>query len=447
VRHVRPGPRYTSYPPATEFTPSFGPTHARATLERLDEDAPLSLYVHVPFCARLCWYCGCNVEVTRNRDRGRAYVDTLIGEIDMIARVLGTRRRVVEIALGGGSPNFLPESEHTRLLEAIRARFDVAADAVLGIELDPRDTTHAQVANLAALGFRRLSVGVQDFAPVVQTAIHRHQSLEVTRGLIEHARSQGFTSVNIDLVYGLPGQTETSMLQTLFAVLSLGPDQVALFGYAHLPERFRHQKLVERWQPVPDLDQRAALFVAAQDAFDRAGYVRIGIDHFARAHAPLARAAQRHNLQRSFQGYGVRRADHLLAFGASGISRVDGAYWQSHADVTSWTQAVRAGRMPVARGVALDRDDRIRGDVIAELMCYAGLDFAAIERQHGIRFEEYFASELDELSENHGNLVAIDRQGRRLHTSPLGADLLRNVCMVFDRYVGAAEQPRFSPTL
>ncbi|WP_428267035.1 oxygen-independent coproporphyrinogen III oxidase [Haliangium sp.] len=449
ARHAGQGPRYTSYPPATAFAPGFGADQAQAALARLGASrAPISLYCHIPFCSTLCWYCACNVKVTRNRDRGRAYVDRLIAELTLVSQALGGSQPVVEIALGGGSPNFLEPVQHSRLIEAVVAAFDLRDDAALGIELDPRDTSPEQVDNLAALGFNRLSVGVQDFDQEVQDAIHRQQSVDQTRELIAHARRRGFTSVNVDLVYGLPGQTQETLLTTLAAVIEMAPQQVAIFGYAHLPQRFRHQKLVERRHPVPGLDRRAELLLAAQEAFAAAGYVRVGIDHFAHPDAPLARAARDGTLQRNFQGYCVRRADDLIGCGASAISAAAGAYWQNAPGPDAWAQAVAGGRLPVVRGIELSRDDIIRRDVITQLMCWAELDFAAIEGRHDIRFEDYFGAELDRLDgDDYADLVELDRRGRRLGTTRLGFDLVRNVCMVFDSHLTEVGRARFSPTL
>ncbi|MCG8419368.1 MAG: oxygen-independent coproporphyrinogen III oxidase [Proteobacteria bacterium] len=452
ARHARPGPRYTSYPPATTFSPSFGPDQVRATLAHVREhspDEPISLYCHIPFCSSLCWYCACNVKVTRERDRGRSYLDALIAELALVGNALGRSQPVAEVALGGGSPNFLTADQHTRLVEAIAENFDLRPGAELGIECDPRDTSRDQVDNLARLGFKRLSVGVQDFAPQVQEAIHRQQSAETTRALVDHARSRGFTSLNIDLVYGLPGQTRDSLRGTLNAVIAMTPQQVALFGYAHLPRRFRHQRLVERKHSVPGPDDRAALFLVARDTFENAGYIQVGLDHFAPPDAPLARAARDGSLWRNFQGYSVKRADNLIGFGASAISSVADAYWQNNPEIPAFAAAVTAGRAAVVRGMQLDRDDRIRRRVIATLMCHAQLDFAEIDAECGIRFEDYFDRELDGLGgPDYAELIEVDFDARRLRTTPLGTYLIRNVCMVFDRHLaGSAGRARFSPTM
>jgi oxygen-independent coproporphyrinogen-3 oxidase len=436
--HARPGPRYTSYPPATQFRPAFDRAGAAAELAAIGEGDAISLYAHIPFCSQLCWYCGCNVEATRDRSKGSAYVDVLLREIALVAAAMGGRPRVVDLSLGGGSPNFLEIRDLARLLYAVRARFDVPEDAMLGIELDPRDTRPAQIDALANLGFRRVSVGVQDFDERVQDIIHRHQSAAATRAVIEHARMRGFTSVNVDLVYGLPGQSPESVGRTLDEVVTLAPDRLAVFGYAHLPHLRPHQKLVERAAPVPDIPARIELLRVVMDKLADAGYVRIGLDHFARPDDPLARASAEGRLGRNFQGYVVHATDRLIGVGASAISDSGHAYWQNHVDVAEWTAAVGAGQLPVARGVALDADDELRRFVIMRLMCDGHLDFADVEARYGVSFPERFAKELTALASEYAALAAVDHERRAIDTTPLGHHLIRNVAAVFDRYAGSA---------
>ena len=455
VRLVKPGPRYTSYPPATEMSPAFDAEHARSALAELSGTpaSRLSLYCHVPFCTSLCWYCGCNVQVSRDRDRGTAYVDTLIHELGLVADALGDARALTEVALGGGSPSFLYPRDLARLVGAIFGRFELTDDHELGIELDPRDASDEQLHALVHLGFSRISLGVQDFAPDVQQAIHRIQSVAQTRHLIETARRLGISTVNIDLVYGLPRQTPDSFATTLREVFALRPDRVALFGYAHLPHLRPHQRLVERSGPLPDASERAALFCAAVSAFEQAGYQRVGMDHFALPDDALARAARDGQLARNFQGYVVRRATAIVGTGVTGISSTERGVWQGHANLDTWREAVERGELPVARGVALDADDRLRGFVIERLMCDGELAFADVEARFSARFEAYFDRELEELaSPALAPLVQVDRVARRIDTTATGRDLIRNVCMVFDRYLrrprpSADAPPRFSPTI
>jgi len=455
IRFVKPGPRYTSYPPATEFAPTFTRDEAIAALQRLraSDDPTVSLYCHIPYCTSLCWYCGCNVVVSRDHGNGETYVGRLIREMDIMLELAGGRLPLAELSLGGGSPNFLPIDQLERLVAAVRDRFDVTDDVEFGIELDPRDTLPEQVAALGSCGFTRVSVGVQDFAEAVQKAIHRTQTVEQTGALIETARASGFTCVNADLVYGLPAQTPDSFAHTLDVVLSFVPDRIAMFGYAHLPHLRPHQKLVERGGAIPGVEARAGLLAVAFERYEKAGYVRVGLDHFARPDDSLVKAATTGRLHRNFQGYVVRRGSALLGVGASSISDTGTAYWQDHVDVKAWSEAVDAGALPVAKGVALDDDDRLRRWVITRLMCDNDLDMARVDAEFSIRFEDYFAAELATLSAGeYQQLCRIDREARRIETTPLGCDLIRNVCMVFDRYLArrqamAGDRPRFSPTL
>lgn len=452
ARFVESAPRYTSYPPATEFAAGFGDREARAELAALGArpDQPISLYLHVPFCASLCWYCGCNVVATSRRERGTAYVDVLADEIALLADAVGRGRPVVELALGGGSPNFLAVADLERVFAAVRRSFALVDGAEVSVELDPRDTREEQIAALVGLGLSRLSVGIQDFDPAVQEAIHRHQSAEQTRQLIDTARRLGVERINADLVYGLPLQTPATLTRTLDEVIGLAPRRVALFGYAHLPSLRPHQKLVERAGPLPDAGGRAALFALAVDRLTAAGYQMIGIDHFARPEDELAVAARAGHLTRNFQGYVVRRAEVLLGCGTTAISDSGSAYWQNDADLAAWQRRIAAGELPVARGVALDGEDRLRRQVITRLMCDGGVDFAELERDWPLRFEEHFADELARLAgDDYRELVAVDRAGRRLLASPAGRFVLRNLCRVFDSYQRREpERPRrFSPSL
>lgn len=444
---VKPGPRYTSYPPATRFTDEVDAAVASAELAALPR-APVSLYAHIPFCSSLCWYCGCNVVATRNRDRGTEYVDLLERELALLGARTG-RLPVAELALGGGSPNFLAPADLARLAVAVDRHFDRTDDALFGVELDPRDTPLATVDVLAAAGFTRLSVGIQDFSEEVQRRINRHQSAEQTAALIAHARAVGFRSANGDLVYGLPGQTEDSFADTLAAVVSMRPDQIALFGYAHLPDRLPHQKLVERDGPVPGTELRARLLAIALEAFAAAGYVPIGLDHFALPDSPLARAADEGALHRNFQGYVVKQADALLAVGATGISDSGTAYWQN-LGLDAWRAAVSEDRLPVRRGVRLTADDRVRRHMIMTLMCYGALDMAEVDAGFGLRFEDAFADELARLETgDEARLAVVDRDARRIEATELGRHLIRNVCMVFDPGLRGpgGDQARFSTTL
>ena len=443
------GPRYTSYPPATAFATIY-PGGVARELARIGEmHEAISLYLHIPFCRSLCWYCGCNVIPTRDTDRGTAYVEQLISEAHMVGQAVHGAP-VTEISFGGGSPNFLPAASLRRLFSALDDTFAIASDARRSIELDPRTTTTDQIEALAAARFGSMSMGVQDFSEAVQDAIHRHQTVVQTRWLVQRARAAGFDDINIDVVYGLPHQTEASFAKTLDAVIDLAPDRVALFGYAHLPSKLPHQRLVERSGRILNAPERAALLLLGIERMTAAGYLHLGLDHFARPASRLARAATEHRMTRSFQGYTEHCADAIIGLGVSAISSTPRMHWQSHADLPSWEHAVAAGGFPVERGIELDKDDRLRRAVIGRLMCDAELDLRQIGLEHGIDSSAYFEAELAEVDKL-GELVHYDAKLQTLRATELGRLLIRNVCMVFDKYspeaIAAGAPPRFSPTI
>lgn len=434
------GPRYTSYPPATEFAPIEASRVSRELAEVRHDGHPISLYVHVPFCRSLCWYCGCNVIPSRDTSRGEHYVDGVATELALLADQLGVGFPLAEIALGGGSPNFLTPKSLRTLRTAIDRAFAIQPDARLSVELDPRDTTSVQVDAFADAGFRSLSVGVQDFSKAVQEAIHRHQTLAQTGWLIERARQAGFTDVNIDIVYGLPRQHESSFLSTIESIIGLGPDRIALFGYAHLPDRLPHQRLVERAGRVLDRYERATLLLLAIEKLTDAGYVHLGLDHFAKPGSALARAAEQKRMVRTFQGYVEHRADTVLGVGVSAISSTPRMYWQNHGEIAPWEDAIAAKSLPVQRGAELDADDRIRRTLIERLMCDGEADLDQLEKRFGIEPLRYFEKELGTLQPE---LARLD--DHTIRTTPLGKLLVRNVCMLFDRY--HREPDRFSSTI
>jgi len=443
------GPRYTSYPPATQFHVIDAACVTRELEEVAARGESISLYVHVPFCRSLCWYCGCNVIPTRDASCGVSYVDQLATEMALLAASVGDAP-VTEISLGGGSPNFLSPASLRSLLAELDRTFSIAPDARRSIELDPRTTTSEQVTALAAAGFRSLSMGVQDFSEAVQDAIHRHQTKLQTRWLVEYARTAGFDDINVDVVYGLPHQTEVSFAQTLDAVIDLAPDRIALFGYAHLPSKLPHQRLVERAGRVLDGRERATLLLGAIEQLTSAGYLHLGLDHFAKPGSRLARAAADHRMVRSFQGYTEHRADAILGLGVSAISSTSRMHWQNHAELPAWQRDVAAGTLPVARGVALDADDRIRRAVIGRLMCDGEIDLRGVGVEHGVDEAAYFERELAIIAGLH-ELAHYDPRTRTIRTTALGGLLVRNLCMVFDRYQRVVAEPgdpaRFSPTI
>ena len=439
------GPRYTSYPPATEFS-AIARDRVATELALVGESTePVSLYVHVPFCQSLCAYCGCNVIPTRDKERGVAYVDQLATEMTLVAVRLFLAP-VTEIAIGGGSPNFLSPKSLRTLMASIERYFSVRADARHSIELDPRTTTTSQIETLGDLGFRSMSIGVQDFDDRVQDAIRRHQTIVQTRWLVERARACGMDDINVDIVYGLPRQTEESFAATLDAVIALAPDRVALFGYAHLPDKLPHQRLVERAGRILDRYERATLLLLAIERFAKAGYVHLGLDHFAKPGSRLAIAAAERRMTRTFQGYVERRADTILGLGVSAISSTPRMHWQNHPKLATWEDAIAAQRHPVARGFVLDTDDRARASLIQRLMCDGTVDLELLGREHSLDAESYFARELTALRQIE-ELATYDAMTHSITTTPMGKLLVRNVCMIFDRYNHDAGETRFSSTI
>jgi len=438
------GPRYTSYPPATEFRAVTGDEVSSELAQLRAAGDPVSLYVHVPFCKSLCWYCGCNVIPTRDKTKGEQYIDVLATELALVAaRLGGSGFPISEIALGGGSPNFLSPRSLRTLMAAIDRYFTRDKHARLSVELDPRDTTTSQIAAFKDAGFHVLSVGVQDFSASVQDAIHRHQTLVQTKWLIDGARAAGFTDVNVDIVYGLPRQNEDSFMRTIDSVIGLAPERIALFGYAHLPDRLPHQQLVERAGRVLDRYERATLLLAAIDRLTNAGYIHLGLDHFAKPGSSLARAAADKRMIRTFQGYVEQRATSVIGLGVSAISSTPRMYWQNHTELAAWERAIAAAELPIARGAVLDTDDQIRRSLIERLMCDGEADLDALGERFGFSPERYFASELQALAAQ-PELASLDDENT-IRTTPIGKLLVRNVCMMFDRYHSAGG--RFSSTI
>jgi oxygen-independent coproporphyrinogen III oxidase len=450
-RYDRPGPRYTSYPTAVEFNERFGADDYRGRLSAAAAaaDRPLSLYVHVPFCESRCAYCGCAVVATRKRDVAATYLTYLEREVAMVAAALGSRRQVVQYHWGGGTPTYLSAAQIARLDAVIQRHFDVSPDAERAIEIDPRVTTREQILLLRRLGFNRLSFGVQDFAPAVQAAIQRHQTLAETQALYWAAREAGFTSINFDLVYGLPRQTLQSFADTIARVAEMRPDRIAVYSYAHVPWLRPNQKAIDPLD-LPNAQLKRQLLGSAVEAFTRAGYDAIGMDHFALPEDELAVAARAGRLHRNFMGYTTRTAPDSVAVGVSAIGEVGGAFSQNHKSLARYYQAIDAGRFPVERGYALTGDDRVRGFVIAELMCNFRLDRAVLRDRFGVELADYFAPELEALGRPGGpvsdGLLEIGPDGLRV--TPRGRLFVRNVCMIFDRYLGAHEgRPVFSRTI
>jgi oxygen-independent coproporphyrinogen-3 oxidase len=443
------GPRYTSYPTADRFRGDFGADDYAAALRERGGDAatPLSLYFHIPFCETLCYYCGCNKIPTKNHSRSGPYLDQVEQEMGMVAGLLGARLPVSQLHWGGGTPTFLDDAEAARLMAMTRRHFALQDGGEFSIEIDPRKVGAARVAHLAALGFNRMSVGVQDFDPAVQQAVNRVQSFEETREVIQAARANGFHSVSVDLIYGLPRQNAFNFAATLEKVVELRPDRVALYSYAHLPQRFAPQRrIMESDLPTPQA--KLVLLGLAIRRLAFAGYVYIGMDHFAQPDDELARAQRAGELHRNFQGYSTQADLDLLAFGVSGISKLGPHYVQNAKTLEAYGEALSAGRLPVERGLTLTGDDLARRDAIQRLMCDFALDLGDLAAAHGIADPAtYFAADLRRVQPLLDAGLA-QRDGLRLEVTPQGRLLVRVIAMQFDRYLhDAATQlagPRYS---
>jgi oxygen-independent coproporphyrinogen-3 oxidase len=451
ARHDRPGPRYTSYPTAIEFHAGVGTDDYLDRLAEADRlgDAPLSLYMHLPFCEQRCLFCGCHVIITTHRDVAEPYLELVKREVELLAQRLPNRRRFAQLHLGGGTPTYFSPAQLTDLLGHTLHHFRPAPGAELALEADPRVTTTDHIDALAELGFNRISFGVQDLTPEVQESINRVQSLEQTAALVEHARARGFRGINVDLIYGLPLQTPGSFERTVDSVIDLGIDRAAVYSFAFVPWVRGHQKKIEQDQ-LPDAGTKLALFAIARERFLRAGYEPIGMDHFARPDDELALAKRDGRLRRNFQGYAVIPGDDVLGIGISAIGDVRGAYVQNEKKLSTYEERIRAGQLPVVRGVVRTTDDEIRRTVIHELMCNFRVDTAEISRRFGLDFAIYFAADL-------ALLAGFEREGLvrlgpgRIEATPVGELFVRNLAMCFDRYQrekhDAETRPVFSRTV
>lgn len=443
------GPRYTSYPTAVQFREDFDVDHyARAAADPGASDGDLSLYFHIPFCATACFYCACNKIATKNRARARPYLDYLKREIALQAARFDTSRLVSQLHWGGGTPTFLSRDEMTELMAATCEHFRLRPDTQgeYSIEIDPREAHARTIVDLRTLGFNRLSLGVQDFDPLVQHAINRVQPIETTAEIMRAARATGYDSINVDLIYGLPHQTVDSFRRTLDVMLLLAPDRLSVFGYAHMPQRFKMQRQMDA-SALPSPEVRLALLRVAIETLTRAGYVYIGMDHFALPTDELARAQAERSLYRNFQGYSTRGNGDLIGFGLSSIGKVGDVYAQNAKDMAHYSAAIEAGRLSIERGIRLTAADRLRRDVIMQLMCNLELRFTEIEAAHAIRFVDAFALELERLREfERDGLVAIGPD--RLRVLAPGRMLVRNIAMVFDCYLNNLRRgDRYSQTV
>ncbi len=445
------GPRYTSYPTADRFVEAFGEADYRDALahRRLGSSLaaqPLSLYVHLPFCESLCYYCACNKIITKHHERAAPYLGYIERELGLHLRHLGEGQPVSQLHFGGGTPTFLSDAELEGLMAMLRGRFAFAPKGEYSIEIDPRTISAERLAVIRGLGFNRLSFGVQDFDPEVQKAVHRVQPAEQVFALVAAARRIGFDSVNVDLIYGLPKQTPESFDRTLAQVAELRPDRIALYGYAHLPERFKSQRRIHT-SDLPQAGGKIAMLARSIAAFERAGYVYIGMDHFALPGDSLAVAKRQGRLHRNFQGYSTQPDCDLIALGVSAIGKVGASYSQNAKDLLQYQDMLDHGHLPIVRGVALSRDDVLRRAVINALMCQGSVQFESVEAAHLIDFRSYFAPELARLRAMHDDgLVRLSASA--IEVTAMGWFFVRGVAMVFDKYLQAREsRAQFSKIL
>ncbi|MFZ2648813.1 MAG: oxygen-independent coproporphyrinogen III oxidase [Burkholderiaceae bacterium] len=440
-RHDVAGPRYTSYPTADRFVETFGAAQyeqaltQRARAARAGSDAALSVYVHIPFCAQLCYYCACNKVVTRHHEQAGEYLKALQRELELQLAVLGTGQALTQLHFGGGTPTFMSDTELTSLMALLRRSFSFRPDAELSIEVDPRTVDAQRLAHLKTLGLNRLSFGVQDFDPDVQQAVHRVQPFDSVRTLMHSAREIGFDSINVDLIYGLPRQTPQSFDRTIAQVAGLRPDRIALYAYAHLPQRFKPQRRILS-SDLPPPGDRVQMLGAALAGFLDLGYAHIGMDHFALHGDALAAAKREGRLHRNFQGYSTQPDCDLIALGVSAIGKIGPTFSQNVKTLGPYYDALNQGQLPIERGLALNRDDLLRRDVIMALMCQGRVDFATIEAVHGVLMQEAFAAELERL-EPLAEQGFVEIEPRAVQVTALGWYFVRAVAMVFDRYLNA----------
>ena len=440
-RYDKSGPRYTSYPTALELHDGFGEQDYKQQIALSNErGGPLSLYFHIPFCDTVCYYCACNKIITKNREHAEPYLANLFKEIALQGALFDNKRTVNQLHWGGGTPTFLDYAQMSRLMSATREHFNLKDDdsGEYSIEIDPRATDDHTIKQLRELGFNRISLGVQDFDPAVQQAVNRIQSEAQTFAVLESARKEGFRSTSIDLIYGLPLQTVASFSRTLDKILSVEPDRFSIFNYAHLPARFKTQRQINE-ADMPSAELKLDILQMIMQCLQEAGYVYIGMDHFAKPDDELAIAQRENKLYRNFQGYSTHSDCDLIGLGITSIGRVADSYIQNVKDLVAYDARIAKGELPIFKGFVLNNDDRLRRAVITQLICHFSLSFAQIEQQYNIQFKDYFSQELQTLQAMQTDgLLTIDDKG--IYVLTAGRLLIRNICMTFDRYLSTKTQ-------
>ena len=447
-RYDKSGPRYTSYPTAVKFDEGFAEAEYHAVAAKSNrEGGPLSLYFHIPFCDTLCFYCACNKIATKNRKHAVPYLDSLFKEIEMQGALFDRSRKVDQLHWGGGTPTFISHEQMTALMAKTREHFNLHDDdsGEYSIEIDPREVKNDTIKLLRELGFNRMSLGVQDFDPKVQKAVNRIQTEEQTFAVLDQAKAEGFKSVSVDLIYGLPFQSLEGFAKTVDKVIAAGPDRLSVFNYAHLPEMFKPQRRILD-ADLPSATEKLEILQMTNERLKQAGYVYIGMDHFAKPDDELAVAQREGSLYRNFQGYSTHAECDLVAMGVTSIGMVSNTYSQNVKTVEEYAELIDAGKLPVYRGIELNDDDILRREVITKLICQFELDMASIASQFNIDFAEYFALEMNEIRQIESDgLLIID--GDVISVLPAGRLLIRNVCMVFDRYLREQSEQRFSKVI
>lgn len=443
------GPRYTSYPTAVQFSPEFTEADYRQQAAQSNQSArDLSLYFHLPFCDTICYYCACNKVITKDRSKAIPYLETLHKEIAMQGQLFDSSRKVNQLHWGGGTPTFISHQQMTELMQVTRQHFNLHDDdsGEYSIEIDPREVTHESIKVLRDIGFNRMSLGVQDFDPAVQKAVNRIQSEEQTINTLNSAREFGFKSISTDLIYGLPLQTAESFFTTLQRIIEINPDRISLFNYAHMPELFKPQRRINE-ADMPSAELKLTILKLSIEQLIDAGYVYIGMDHFAKPDDELSIAQQQGKLYRNFQGYATHADCDLVGMGITSIGTIDNSFAQNVKQLDEYQALINADKLAVFRGVIIDQDDLIRRDVIMQLICHFDLNFAAIEAKHSIKFSDYFSNEIERLSAMHDDgLIELNKSSIRVTAK--GRLLIRNICMVFDRYLADKNnQQRFSKAI
>ncbi|MDQ7038145.1 MAG: oxygen-independent coproporphyrinogen III oxidase [Aquificota bacterium] len=445
-KYDRPGPRYTSYPPATEFTEKVTvEDYRKKLLESNSRKTPLSLYFHIPFCESGCSYCGCNIIISHRKGIERPYLERVYKEMDMISQLIDPDRKVSQLHWGGGTPNYLDSEEIREFMDEIKKRFRFTEGAEVSIEIDPRYATDEQLRTIKEVGFNRISMGLQDLDERVQKAVNRIQPYSLMVDIMGKLRDLGFESINIDLIYGLPYQTVESFRKTVEKVIELNPDRVAVYSFAYVPWVKPIQKHIDPGT-LPPPEEKLSILEMVVEEFQNAGYVYIGMDHFAKPEDELAVAQRKGELWRNFQGYTTRKGVELIGIGATSIGMLHDSYFQNYKTLREYNEAIDSGKLATFRGVILNGDDMIRREVIMDIMCNLGVSFRKIEDMFGIRFEDYFSEELENLRELEEDGL-IEVRDRSIRILPAGRLLIRNVAMVFDAYLKNKKELKFSRTI